>query len=280
MIIEANPAAHQLFQRSPEELHKTSVFHYLVDEYGFPLESVIGRTIKEFGSILDREVYVKWGEGEEDRTHCCMTVYPLIDKDEAGERRIYRVVGTFRDLSERDRLVTRDKLTGLLNKHGFSERLEEYLRLSRRKGWPLALVYLDLNGFKAVNDTCDHYEGDRALEKFAARFQSAAYDTDIYGRQHGDEFSLLLIRPEHKSLEKIAHNLVEATRFSIDLHDKEGRLRVFDISAAIGICWREGPGIPEDPELFLKLADRAMSRCKHSSPRPDFVIDANGTHKP
>ena len=280
VIIEANPAAHKLFHRGPVELHETPVFQYLVDEHDVPLQSVIGRIIKGFGEVRDRHVYVKWGADAKERTSCRMTVYPLIEEDkQTGERKIFRVVGTFRDQTEIEKLATTDKLTGLLNKHGFMDRLEEYLRLSRRKGWPLALAYLDVSKFKPINDTYGHDEGDRALMKLGARLRQFTFDTDIPGRLHGDEFVILLIRPDRESLDKIAAKLVEATRFSIDLRLEE-EIHTIDISSSIGICWREGPGIPESPDEFRRLADRAMYNCKHSPEPVDFIIDANGTHKP
>src|SRR5512147_644552 len=127
VIIEANPAAHKLFHRLPADLHGTRVFSYLVDEYGKPLESVIGRTIKGFGEVRNRHVYVKWGSGDEDRTSCCMTVYPLIETRADGERYIDRVVGIFRDQTEVEKLVTVDSLTGLQNQHGLTQHLDEYL---------------------------------------------------------------------------------------------------------------------------------------------------------
>ncbi|HVM90460.1 MAG TPA: sensor domain-containing diguanylate cyclase [Verrucomicrobiae bacterium] len=278
VIIEANPAAHKLFHRSPSELHETPVFQYLMDEYGIPLESVIGRTIRGFGGVRNRHVFVKWGDGPKDRTPCCLTVYPLV-VEEGDERKIDRVVGIFRDQTEIERLVTTDRLTGLHNEHGFMDRLEEYLRLSRRKGWPLAIAYLDVSKFKPINDRYRHAEGDRALMKLGARLKQFTFDTDIRARLHGDEFAVLLIRPDRDKLDKIAKNLVEASRFSIDLRLGD-ELESVEIASSIGICWREGPGIPEDPQLFLDLADEAMYVCKKADGSMLYHIDANGIHKP
>jgi diguanylate cyclase (GGDEF)-like protein len=279
-IIEANPAAHKLFHRGPQDLHGTPVFPYLVDEHDAPLQSVIGPIIKGFGAVNDRHVYVKWGSGSEDRTSCRMTVYPLFEEDkESGERVIYRVVGIFRDQTEVETLATTDELTGLLNKRGFMDRLAEYVRLSRRKNWPLAIAYLDVSKFKPINDTYGHDEGDRVLMKLGARLKQSTFDTDIPGRLHGDEFVVLLVRPNRDSLKKIAAKLVDATRFRIDLRFKE-RLHSVGTISSIGICWREGGRIPEDPKLFLHLADQAMFRCKHAPEPAEPVIDDNGQHEP
>ena len=279
VIIEANPASHKLFHRDASRLHGTSVFSYLVDEYGAPLESVIGRIINSFQDVRSRHVFVKWGAGEDEQTSCCLTAYPLI-VEENGVKRIDRVVGIFRDQTELEKLVTTDKLTGLLNENGLAARLTEHVLLARRKKFQLAIAYMDLSKFKPVNDTFGHDEGDRALMKFGARLKAGIFDTDIGARKHGDEFVALLIRPEFASLGKIANKLVQATRFPIDLRHKDDRLETLNISASIGICWREGAGIPEDPKYFLALADKAMYKCKHSPTPVDYVIDANGTHGP
>src|SRR6185369_3068494 len=140
--------------------------------------------------------------------------------------------GVFHDQTELEKLVTVDSLTGLLNKHGLEERLDEYLRLSRRKGWPLGLAYLDVSKFKPINDRFGHAEGDRALMKLGAGLKLATFDTDIRARLHGDEFVVLLIRPELSHLPKIAEKIVKATRFNIDLVDND-RIETVAISASI-----------------------------------------------
>jgi diguanylate cyclase (GGDEF)-like protein len=90
-------------------------------------------------------------------------------------------------------LATRDALTGVANRRGFALLAEQSLRVCRRQRLPVALVYLDLDDFKTINDTFGHAEGDRALERFAERMRTNGRDMDVVGRIGGDEFALLLV---------------------------------------------------------------------------------------
>lgn len=90
-------------------------------------------------------------------------------------------------------LAVLDPLTRVSNRRGFALLAEQSLRFCRRQGAPVTLVYLDLDGFKEVNDSYGHSEGDRALARFAQRLQTVARDMDVVGRLGGDEFALLLV---------------------------------------------------------------------------------------
>ncbi len=85
-----------------------------------------------------------------------------------------------------------DHLTGLLNRAGFRAAAEREHALAARTGTPLAMVLLDLDGFKAINDRAGHAAGDRLLAELAARWKSSLRSCDILGRHGGDEFVLLL----------------------------------------------------------------------------------------
>jgi diguanylate cyclase (GGDEF)-like protein len=85
-----------------------------------------------------------------------------------------------------------DHLTGLLNRAGFRAAAEREHALAVRAGTPLALVLLDLDGFKTINDRAGHAAGDRLLAELAARWKSSLRSCDILGRHGGDEFVLLL----------------------------------------------------------------------------------------
>jgi diguanylate cyclase (GGDEF)-like protein len=85
-----------------------------------------------------------------------------------------------------------DALTGLYNRRGFMGLAENHLKASRRSGTPFGLVYVDLDGMKAVNDLYGHAEGDRALVEIATLLRGVAGPSDVIGRLGGDEFALLL----------------------------------------------------------------------------------------
>ncbi|MDH3284099.1 MAG: diguanylate cyclase [Acidobacteriota bacterium] len=156
-------------------------------------------------------------------------------------------------------LATTDALTGLCNVRHLRERLrDEYLRAERYET-TLALVMIDLDGFKAVNDTHGHAAGDRLLSQLAQRMKAQARATDVVARYGGDEFAILL---PHTSL-------AEAVQFAERLCDRVARapLRLSDGSpSAVGLscgvaAWPEC----RDIELFDELlgrADEALYRAK------------------
>jgi len=100
------------------------------------------------------------------------------------------LVGAFKRHLERTSIT--DPLLGIWNARGFSQLFDRAVRLGRRSGRPLSVVYFDLDGFKAVNDTLGHREGDRLLASFAHQIEANIRPQDALARLGGDEFVLLL----------------------------------------------------------------------------------------
>lgn len=149
-----------------------------------------------------------------------------------------------------------DLLTGLANRHRFQDQLErELLRASRTKQ-PMALMYLDLDGFKAVNDCLGHHTGDALLQQVATRLRECVRETDTVARLGGDEFAIIL--PDLKALsiiDRIGHKLLDRLQQAYDLADGTAH-----ISASIGVAlWpRDG----RTPTELIHHADRAMYEAK------------------
>src|SRR5690554_1737557 len=140
-----------------------------------------------------------------------------------GEGELTHYVATFSDLTERKaaeqeihQLAFFDSLTGLPNRRLLMDRLEGVLRDSYRNGRFGALMFLDLDNFKQVNDTLGHHSGDQLLRSVARRLGAVVRDTDTLARLGGDEFALLLHdlgeRPEEVAViaERVAHKLLSA----------------------------------------------------------------------
>jgi diguanylate cyclase (GGDEF)-like protein/PAS domain S-box-containing protein len=168
-----------------------------------------------------------------------------------------------RDLSERKRaegLIWKqanfDSLTGLPNRHMFLDRLEQEIRKAHRSGLPLALLFLDLDGFKEINDTIGHDMGDILLNNTAQRLSGCVRETDFVARLGGDEFTLILSElDDPTSVERIAQDILLKLAEPFPLGDE-----VAYISASIGITL-----YPEDAtgiEELLKHADQAMYAAK------------------
>ncbi len=181
--------------------------------------------------------------------------------DESGNYLGY--IGSGSDISERkifERRITmlahHDSMTGLLNRAKFTEQLTHCVARLERYGAAFAVMFLDLDQFKAVNDTRGHMTGDKLLVQVSQRIRAIVRDTDIAARFGGDEFAILLPHQcsvEH--LETLAANLIEEIRkpFVIDGH-------MVSIGASIGIAIAPDHG--DRPDQILSNADLALYRAK------------------
>lgn len=152
--------------------------------------------------------------------------------------------------------ATHDGLTGLPNRAHFMERLEVELERARRAGSEVGVAFIDLNKFKAVNDTLGHHAGDTLLEMVAERLRTEIRAGDTAARLGGDEFALIL--PDlHKTPapDQMLTRLVEALSVPYELHDKE-----VDCPPSMGVAF--SPADAQGADLLLAKADQAMYAAK------------------
>lgn len=149
-----------------------------------------------------------------------------------------------------------DSLTGLANRSLFLDRLEQYIVQASRKSAQVALVYLDLNQFKQINDTLGHSQGDEVLRQAAQRFRGAIRESDTVARLSGDEFAFALpdLSEAHGAV-KVAETLIHDLKTSFQVMDQN-----FTLGASIGIALYPDDGI--SAEQLLQNADVAMYRAK------------------
>lgn len=147
---------------------------------------------------------------------------------------------------------TRDSLTGLLNRRGLDDALERLWLLSRRYGWPLGVVTLDLQNFKAVNDTHGHAVGDSVLVECARLISRAARVSDIVARRGGDEFVVALPRTDCSGCKAFATRLERAIR-DHDFGSEHGLS--FKLNAAFGLASSGGPSDVGSPAELLRRSD-------------------------
>ncbi len=152
-------------------------------------------------------------------------------------------------------MAMRDPLTGVANRRAFMEKAEEILALSRRQGFPLGVVFLDADGFKQVNDSRGHREGDRLLQVAAAAVVGAVRESDVVARMGGDEFVVLLPDTDRTGAETIAGRLSE----DLDAALAETGFR---IRFSVGVAAFHEPGARVDD--LLRHADALMYRAKRA----------------
>ncbi|MBN2823933.1 MAG: EAL domain-containing protein [Campylobacterales bacterium] len=162
-------------------------------------------------------------------------------------------------------LAYHDKLTGLPNRELLADRLQQARANAKRNNDLVAICYMDLDGFKPVNDTYGHHVGDELLIQIAKRFKEHIRDGDTIARIGGDEFVIVLTGLEvlaqvHQSLERI-HNIINQP-FVINTHR-------IHITCSIGATLY--PSDDNDTDTLLRHADQAMYQAKES-PNTDYII--------
>lgn len=168
------------------------------------------------------------------------------------------------------RSALHDVLTGLPNRSLFNSRLEQALLQAGRHKRTLAVMFLDLDGFKTVNDSHGHEAGDLVLRTVAARLKETVRAEDTICRHGGDEFLCLLTEiPDNAAIAAIARKLIDAIRIPFDV-DVRGVAISQTINASIGIAVFPRNGTT--PAALIASADEAMYAAKKV--RSGFVIAA------
>jgi len=178
--------------------------------------------------------------------------------------RVLRRVATATDITEKKRLddlvhlqVNIDPLTELPNRRMFLDRLQQAINISHRRQQKLALLFLDLDHFKEINDTLGHDMGDLLLKETAQRLLGCIRETDTLARPGGDEFTLIMSELQDiKSIERVAESMLQAMSAPFQLKEEPCY-----ISVSIGIALF--PDDADKQEELLKKADQAMYAAKN-----------------
>jgi len=260
----ASPAAERTFGRHPDELVGCNLLDLWVDGDRERLASFLAEVAATRGRVIGPiEVAVEIGE----RRSTLESVGSNLTDDPA----IAGLALNFRDVSERKtleeqlrKLAFHDPLTLLANRSLFWNRVEHALALARRSGQQVAVMFLDLDNFKNVNDSLGHDAGDRLLQAAAQRLVKATRPSDTVARLGGDEFAILLegIAGEH-DVENIAKAISAVFGRPLLLDGRH-----VDTSASIGVaCSQAG----DDTEQLLRNADIAMYNAKAAG-KARFVL--------
>lgn len=256
-LLYANNAFAELFGKTPGELAGVDFFSLCA-----PFVGDIDMRIRQV--VASRKTYraemCAMPDAGDGRTFEYLLV-PVLN--EAGN--CEAIAGSARDITERKaseerirRSANHDFLTGLPNRSLFRERLQHEMKHAARTGLPLALLFVDLDRFKEVNDRLGHAAGDQLLQQVAMRINTCVRETDTVARLGGDEFTVILTDVTDLShIDAIAAEMIEELRRPFTLEGGEA-----SISASMGITLYPGDGNTSD-ELVSK-ADAAMYASKNA----------------
>ncbi len=180
-----------------------------------------------------------------------------------GEVEISGIVGTMQDITEQRRsqaqlmqLANYDQLTNLPNRNLFYDRLRQAIKNAKRQSKKVALIFLDLDRFKAINDGLGHDIGDELLRQVARRLESIIRESDTLARMGGDEFTLIVESvTSNVGIQRIAQNIIEVLTPVFRIADRD-----LFISASVGIA--QFPKDADQVDKLIKNADTAMYKAK------------------
>lgn len=261
---------------------KVSYLNRVAEEMtGWPLKDALGLPLKDVFSVIDAETRVpildpvtsviKTGATVKLPVNCLLvrrdgTEAPIEDSIAPIHSRDNEVTGAvivFHDVSETRAMAQQmlhmaqhDFLTGLANRALLTERLTRALGLARRKKKQVALLFIDLDNFKSINDSFGHAAGDKLLQSVAKRLQEVVRATDTVCRQGGDEFVVLLTEIEqHNDAAHVAEKLISVFALPHIIHEC-----ALPITLSIGISVY--PEDCKDAEEAFRHADEAMYQAK------------------
>ena len=254
-MVQVNPAMSRLFGRD--------------DLVGRPLSMLSFRphdttVLDHLDAVLaggPGHAVTQWSVRAADGTEAHVVLTSTVLAGEDGERDV--VLTNLVDVSDRHRyeqqlahLADHDPLTGLANRRRFDAELTRHVDECRRYGARGALLVLDLDHFKEVNDTLGHAAGDELLRMVGTVLKDRLRSTDVVARLGGDEFAVLLPHGDRKAAELVAQSVVDQVRERLaGMADTRG-----DVTVSVGGALLDDPGLTASD--WLSLADSAMYAAK------------------
>ncbi len=249
------PTAERIFGQPPQALIGRKLAELVAFEDRPRLRDFLARDLAQPGASGHVEARIPRGE-EKHR------IVEIHGSNMAREPAIGGYLLNLRDHTDRKgmeeqlkRLALHDPLTLLANRSLFRDRLEHAVAVSKRNGRGVAVMFVDLDNFKKVNDSFGHAQGDRVLHKSAQRLVQATRNGDTVARLGGDEFAVLLENLMNKDqVVEIAARIVEALQESLDLPGNDTR-----VTASVGVAFATAE---DGVEELMRNADVAMYSAK------------------
>jgi diguanylate cyclase (GGDEF)-like protein/PAS domain S-box-containing protein len=259
-IVLVNPAGVKLLgQESSKNMIGRSIWEFIDSENRESIEYKLVEMIEKNNKAKPEPIEERLIRWDNKEFYAEITAIPMVFNGEP----VMQIL--LKDITDRKRIETElenlafyDSLTGLRNRRGFHDLMELSIETANKQGEQLALLYMDLDKFKEVNDTLGHEIGDELLKQFAKRLKNNIRENSVLGRIGGDEFLILLKDVKHsENVAKIARRLYKALQqpYQVKGH-------YIKTTASIGISIYPNDGT--SGETLIKYADLALYSAKET----------------
>lgn len=246
-----------------EELQSVDVVHFGSEEHIRSIIAVPMRLGERTIGMLSAQTYKSYDYSVEDQQLLDMlAAYSAI------------AINNARLFEEVQRLAITDSLTGTYNRRYFYSAAQKEIKRARRYKHPIAVMMLDLDNYKEINDTYGHDVGDQALRLIAQRCKENIRDADILARYGGDEFILLLPETDFKQA------LETAERLRSVMQKNPIELETTNVKTTTSIGITGATNMPPDLDILLKNADLALYDAKHSGKNCVKIFNSDIRQKP
>ena len=271
LVVECNPAAARILELKPDKIRGQRFENLYTEVYDpdgrpYPVDRYpVMRSLRDGQPRHDDLMVIRKLSGE--TIWLSINTEPVHDtKEPYSGSSVMAVVTSFSDVTlqrkqqqQLEHLAHYDTLTQLPNRTLFTDRLRQAMAQVKRRNLLLALVYIDLDGFKAINDEYGHEMGDHLLKTLAERMQEVLREIDTVARMGGDEFVAILgDLPDRNTALMLVKRLLDACSRAVDIHGLQ-----LQISCSIGISF-----FPQSPcvegDRLLSQADQAMYQAKQA----------------
>jgi len=225
-----------------EKLKDIALKHGLHSCWSEPIVNSMGDVVGAFGMYASRPSLPDQEELK-DLSSAARLAGIVVERDQA-QKRIQKLAFT-------------DEVTGLASRANFYQKLEESIKISHRYDRRFALLYIDLDNFKSINDSLGHDTGDTVLAAIAKRLESTIREIDYIARIGGDEFCILVEEVGDDCAAKVAQRCLESTSAPIEVSSRK-----FTPMCSIGIAHYPEDG--KDPSTLLKTADTSLYAAKEN----------------
>ncbi len=265
-ILTCNHAVENMFGYSPDETIGKNLL-FLLNIIHITSQS----DIENFITNLKEEDQLKKHSGSGHKK--CGTEFPvelnIREVNVSGEKQFTIVISDVTERQEAEILIRKmalhDSLTGLANRNLLQQRLDEAMRMAARMKKKISVMFLDLDGFKPVNDMYGHATGDKLLRVVANRLEKSARETDTVARIGGDEFAIISTNiNREQDVTKAAQRVLDSVREPIIIEGNSHQ-----IGTSIGISFY--PLDSKDPDELFRMADVALYQAKYSG-KNDFRL--------